>query len=103
MSDLSPSTLTAKQSSKSCWYLLHPSQLSRTNPAAAGGIWNWPLSAGMYSFVLVVTVNNLGGTKNQRGKTREVVATMNTFMKTSAPPYLVMNLATLKVRDLTQS
>jgi len=26
---------------------------------------------------------------------------MNTFIKTSAPPYLVMNLAALRVRDLT--
>jgi len=28
---------------------------------------------------------------------------MNTFMKTSAPPYMIMNLAALKVRDLTPS
>ena len=65
------------------------------------GIGNWPCLMGLLECALLYWLYQLAALRDLKPmeKTREVVATMNISMKTSAPPFLVMNLAFSKVHD----
>lgn len=65
------------------------------------GIGNWPCLMGVLECALLYWLYQFATLRDLKPmeKTREVVATMNISMKTSAPPFLVMNLASSKVHD----